>query len=492
VAIFDVDWMQGMSVGIFPVQNTEAKTLSAELDKLFAAQLQGGVAADMIRLVPMDRLNAVLAVTPQPAYLDQVKAWVERLDVVSRGSGMRLFVYRVKNRKAAELAVVLNSVFGGTQQTISRPALAPLSLAPGLTPTEIKSSPAGQSQPSVLGKAAKAAVGSINFGPTSGEGEELAFAEGGGIRVIADEVNNALIVMTTAQGYRLVEEALRKMDIMPRQVLVEASIIEVNLKDELRFGLQWFFKTSGGRMGVSGKAVLSSGTSDILGVGPFPAFSYSIVDSAGQITAVLNTLASESKIDVLSNPTLVVLDNQTANIKVGDQVPIRTSESTSTATSGIAPVITSTIEFRDTGVMLGVKPQVNPGGLVTLQITQEVNDVKQTTSSGIDSPTITQRMINTVVAIQSGETVILGGLIKENKNKSNSGVPGLKDIPILGALFGETHKSVDRTELVVLITPRVINSPEDARNLAEDFRSKMKGLQPTKNFKSEKPGQATP
>jgi len=266
-------------------------------------------------------------------------------------------------------------------------------------------------------------------------------------------------------------------------VLVEASIVEVTLSDDLFYGLEWFFKNGLNNSSKTGTGLLDLGTPGL--AAQVPGFSYSVVDSAGAVRAVFNTLASDNKVNVVSSPSLMVLDNQSASIRVGDQVPIRTSETTNTGSSGDDPLITSTIQFRDTGVMLEVTPQIKDGGMVVLKINQDVSDVSQTTSSGIDSPTINQRQINTTVAVHSGDTIVLGGLIRDNQDTGNSGIPGLRNVPGIGWAFGETSKTRRRTELVVLITPTAITNRAEAREVTREFRNHLKGLQLPDQFRNE-------
>ena len=255
---------------------------------------------------------------------------------------------------------------------------------------------------------------------------------------------------------------------MPLQVLVEATIVEVTLSDELSYGLQWFFDHT-----VEGKG---QGVGELFPLPVVPSFSYSFRDTGGDVRAVLNLLAADSRLNVISSPSLMVLDNRTATIKVGDQVPIRTSETTSLATSGTDPLITSTIQYRDTGVLLEVTPRVNPGGMVMLEITQDVNDVDNTTTSSIDSPTIIQRRISTSVAVQSGESVVLGGLIRDNESESESGIPFLGKIPYFGRLFSSKTTINTRTELLVLITPTAISNLAEARDATREMKKKLAGI----------------
>lgn len=451
VELFDVDQFKGMSVGMFRLNSVAAKTVVKELEQIFG-DTEGGPLTGMVRFVPVERLNALLVVTPQQKYLQDVRLWIERLDRLDVNSGTNLYVYHVENRNAKYMADMLDRLFvGAAKRDAAR------------TPAE----PPKPREPVAEGAAAPRPAGFT--GATGGVS-----ADAGGISIIADDENNALLIQATPEDYAKIEKAIRQLDILPMQVLVEASIIEVSLSDELSFGLEWFFKNNKLLDNKTGIGSLDLGAK---GIAPItPGFSYALVDSNNLVHAVLNTLASESKVRVISSPSLLVLDNKTASIRVGDQVPVRTSETTSVATSGAAPLIVSTIQFKDTGVLLEVTPRVNAGGTVIMDIGQEVSDVSRTTTSGIDSPTINQRQIRTTVAVQSAETIVLGGLIRDNNADSESGVPGVKDVPGVGWLFQNESKTKERTELLVLITPTAIANESEARAATEELKQKMKGL----------------
>ena len=285
----------------------------------------------------------------------------------------------------------------------------------------------------------------------------------------ADETNNAVIVFGSPREYAVVEDALRKLDVPPYQVLIEAAITEVSLNDNLKYGLQWNFT-----QGTSSFSQ-SDGTT-ATPVRSFPGFSYML--NTSDINAVLNALEQRTTLKVVSAPKLVVLNNQTAALQVGDQVPIQTQSSQSTVT-GSAPVINS-IEYRDTGVIFKVTPRVNAGGLVLLDIAQEVSDVSNRTISGISSPIISTRRIATTIAVQDGQVVTLGGLFRDSDTWQRNGLPLLSRIPVVGGLFGNHDKTKARTELLVLIKPHVLRSADDAREVTEELRAKIRTLEPFK------------
>lgn len=460
IDIFDVNQLRGMSIGLFQLESVDTQTIIQELEGIFGEGASGQLAG-MVRFVPIERLNTLLIITPQRQYLDAAYNWIQRLDRSDNVNDATLHVYKVKHSTSEHLAGLLDKLFEH-KRDVHRPRNGQGSGPRSPSPTQA----ADTNQP--------AAAMPVALNSTSEQDSLLAV---GDISIIADEENNALLIMATDADYALIETALRKLDVLPMQVLVEASIVEVTLSDDLTYGLEWFFKNGLNNSSKRGTGSLDLGSSGLASI--VPGFSYSVVDSAGAVRAVFNTLASENRVNVVSSPSLMVLDNQSASIRVGDQVPIRTSETTNTGSSGADPLITSTIQFRDTGVMLEVTPQVKDGGMVVLKINQDVSDVAQTTSSGIDSPTINQRQINTTVAVQSGDTIVLGGLIRENRDSGNSGVPGLRELPAVGWMFGQSSRTSRRTELVVLITPTAITNRDEAQEVTREFRNQLKGLRLT-------------
>ncbi len=459
IDLFDVDWLRGMSVGLYPLDFVDPKTMKSELDAIVGAmdsEQGNGLLGGLVRTVPIDRLNSLLLISSTQAALREVEIWLHRLDRPGEQAGQRLYVYRAQNAKATELAALIGPIFG--RHTGGAAATGSAALAPGLAPVDI-----GSAEPNP-----NLASGPANTGATIGAQ--------GKVDIIADDTRNALVVLASPQDYRMVESALRQLDIVPLQVLIEASIIEVTLKDDLNYGVEWFFKNSlnDGGSGKEGRGQLDLGTAGLAALAP--GFAYTIVDNANQVRVALNALAQESEVNVLSSPSLMVLDNKTAYINVGDEIPVPTRQSTSNVDPA-APTVNE-IQFRQTGVTLTVTPRVNDSGLVTMEIKQEVSNAVSTTTSDIDAPTIQQRQVESVVAINTGETVVLGGLIQSTDTNSESGIPLLHQIPIIGKLFGQTRDESRRTELLVLLTPHIVRSRDNARELTDEFRKKLQGLRP--------------
>jgi general secretion pathway protein D len=474
IRVFDVDRMKGMSVAMFTPDFVDAKTLGAELEALLADR-DNGLMAGLVRFLVIERLNAVMVVTPRPEYLAQVRGWVQRLDTDASEGGPRLFVYRVQNGKAVNLAEALNMAFGF--QTSGR-MRGSEQLAPGLEPVAIQSA-----APSTE-RSTNAVSGLLG---QTGAGESLSPLDAGQagegrskVRVIADEPNNSLLIMATNQEYQQILSALRQMDTVPMQVLVDVTIAEVTLGDDLKYGVEWFLKNriNEDRFDGFGLARLDLGAE---GIAPqIPGFSYALQGFGGDIRFVLNMLADESNLSVLSSPSLLVLNNQEAKIQVGDEVPITTQQQQAAIGGGgiNTPNIINSIQYRETGVMLTVKPRVNVSGLVTMDVKQEVSRVPLANNTNELTPRIQTRKINSTVSVQSGDTIILGGLIRDNRDRTESGIPLLHKIPVLGAAFGKKADTQNRTELLMLITPRAILDRTTGLQVTEEFRRKVNSLIP--------------
>ncbi len=550
VNTFDVNLLRGMSVGVFPLKHTSAADVEAALRMLSGGAVSGAAAGTQaagaagraqgstpsaqarggggpaaaqsgqpgatggltegsplfgaLRVMPIERINAILVVTPRAAYLDEVRYWIEQFDRPNLNSGEpQLFVYKVQNGSATHLAELLNGIYGGSTSTSGGGATG---VAPGLnsisgTSGNVNSSFASQygSARNQTGFGAGSGFGTTggNLGSTLGGGAVgvaqnqqnqqnqqgpgvVTATLGQSVRVMADRINNTLLVHAPPAEYARIEGTLKRLDIQRAQILIEASIVEVSLTDGLEYGLEWSFKNGFGDgrngTGVIGAAAAIASGGGLASTGVTRGgFSYTLSNGAGNITAVLKALAERSLVKVISSPSLMVLDNHTAAIQVGNQQPV----STGTTYTGIgANIPTTNIQYKDTGVMLGVTPSVNSGDLVQLDINQIVTDLGADSASEQTKgyPTFMQRQINSKVAVRSGETLVLGGLIQDNGKTSKSGVPLLSSIPIIGAAFSSNTNSTARTELLVVITPRVIRSDEDARAVSRELRERMRGL----------------
>ncbi len=454
ISVFDVDWMLGRSFALIPVTTSDPEAISQELETVFASHNNGALRG-LIQFVPNKRLKSVLVITKNARYLRRAVDWVRRLDAAAQGNERSMYVYHIQNRSAAELARLIRQVFSTRPDTDAAISGA---VAPREQPSVQVSPPA--SRPSA-GAGVGARQDRLDVAtapqPVASTGSNLQ-----SIGIVADESNNSLLIVATPQEYRAVLRALRELDIIGKQVLLEATIVEVSLDDELRFGLKWFFSRGNHSITLADTAtgVVSS---------LFPGFSYFF--STASAKTALDALQSVTDINVLSSPSLMVKDNKQAILQIGDQVPVTTRSAVSVGAPD-APIV-NTVEFRDTGVILKVTPQVSDGGRVTLDIEQEVSTVVPTTTSGIDSPTIRQRRIQTTVVVHDGESLALGGLIQERSDISKSQIPIIGDIPLLGNAFKQKRNEVRKTELLVMITPRVVRDVREARRVTDEFRRQL-------------------
>ncbi|HXC56394.1 MAG TPA: type II secretion system secretin GspD [Rhizomicrobium sp.] len=462
VALFDVDWLAGMSFGLFTPKYTDAKGLAKELNQILGGV--GGPLAGIVKLIPIERLNAVLVISPQPRYLDQMQRWIARLDRPGVGSDRRIYVYAVQNGRASDLAATLKKVlYGGSGKDSGKPDTG-AATDNGDTTDHATPPPATPLANGAPPPAAPAPSGNSSLIDDS----DNSAPPPGAATITADENNNAVVIYGTPQEYATIESALRQLDAAPLQVLLEAAIAEVTLTNELQYGVQYFYQPNGAN-------TLALSNSNSINIGQvFPGFSY-MFSQGSNIRVVLNTLSQVTHVEVISSPEIMVLNNHMATLQVGDQVPIATSQAVGVIGSD-SPIV-NTIEYRATGIILKVTPRVNQGGMVTMDISQEVSDVSSTDTSTLDSPTITQRKIDSTIAVQDSETIALGGLIKDSKTRGSSGLPFLSQLPVVGGLFGTKDNKHDRTELIVLITPHVVDNLQKARAVTAELQHKLPALQ---------------
>lgn len=522
VLSFDADFLKGQSVGVFPVQNSNPGPIIAELEKIVDSG-EGGMTQNLIKFQSIARMNAVLAVTRRPELLKRVETWIRRLDTTNTGRSA-VHVYRVKFGDSKQIARVLNDVFGagGSAGSSTSPldgasgqiapgsgiaasssggsALSRLSASPNQTSGGFGSSAGGRSANSAATDAS--ASGQQAFGGSSttqggtslfdnaGSGQNSGRGAGAGnvldgVRITADTVNNTLLIYASQEQYRIIEQTIREIDQPQLQVAIDATIAEVTLTDQLQYGVQSYImskdlglKPDTGSFGYNGATSVAAAAADVVLQRAIPGFNF-LVGSARTPRAVLNALHSITDVKVLSNPSVVVIDNQIATLQVGDEIPIQTGSATVLTGSN---TIANTTDYRSTGIILRVVPRINANGNVRLDVEQEIsNPVSNSSGSSSSStnsltPTVSTRKVRSSVAVASGQTVLLAGLISDTQTKARAGIPGLDQIPGLGeVVFGQTDKQVKRTELIIFIRPQIIRDGADAHFVAEELRTKLRG-----------------
>ncbi|HET8532886.1 MAG TPA: type II secretion system secretin GspD [Methylomirabilota bacterium] len=445
----------------------------------------GTPATDHPLIIPERRSNS-LVVHARKQDMETIRRLIDKLDVDLYG-GQRVFIYFAENTKARDLASTLDAIYGrgdrgpaitGSQQyppgstsisslsgsygsrTLS-PAIPPpvLSVPPPLPPSVAR--PAGVPSP---------------FPGISGEGAPPA-AE---IRFVADEVTNAVIVTTYPRLWKEMEETIRKLDKMARQVLIEVLAAEVTLTDDTKLGIEWAVRS--GRFDVSSSPsglLPSRPASSLIPLGGAVPLGFNVFTfAADKFLAALNALASENRVNVLSNPSIMTAENRKAVINVSTSVPIVTSQQVPVATGGITGnAITQTVEYRDAGIILTVTPRIGEQGTVALDVKQEVNEVGENEPPPINSPRFTKREAETSVVLLNNQTLVLGGLIQNKRTRIRVGIPWLSRIPILGYLFGSVENKIEKTELLLLITPRTVGTPLDAARITGEMRRGTRELE---------------
>jgi general secretion pathway protein D len=462
VNTFDIDILKGRSFGLFSLGHVDPDTIIKELEGVFHQKAKGDESA-FFQFMPIQRLNAVLAITHQSRYLKDIESWVLRLDKANTASGGGVNVYKVQHSNAEDLANTLNEIFTGASSKSTS-----AKVAPGQTASEITNKSSTDTETASTFDTTKpksSSSGNVKTGTAK-------VSEVDNVRIISDKANNALVIVATPQEYAVVKPIIEQLDIVPLQVLIDATVASVALNDGLQYGISWYL-SHGGQNGVV--STIAEATAATSSGGLTAAY------SSGAVQALLSTQATKGNVNIISAPSLMVLNNQKAKINVGDQVPLQTgTTSIPTASTGIA--VASSIQYKDTGVTLEVTPRVNANGMVIMDIHQIVSNVKPVpiadkTSVGVTSTaTITKKEIQSSIAIHDGETIVLGGLIEDNNGISKSGIPLLYDLPWIGPLFGSTSYTRIKNELVVLITPRVVKSKQDSRQISDEFKRKLTGI----------------
>ena len=476
VEIFDVDWLAGMSVGVFPLQSGEASRIVESLEGVFGESGETPVAG-MFRFMPLEGQNAVMVITPQAKYLREVQRWIERLDA-GGGEGARLYTYEVLYMKAVDLADQLGQVFGagGSGPAVSDRS-GPPSLMPGLEPVRMRSIDAPA--PDAADPKARAEAAAPKPGSRGGSGsgaDGIALGSSSDVSISAVEESNALLVRATPGQWESIRRAIERLDTMPLQVHIEAQIIEVQLQGQLSYGVNWFFENA-----VTDDADLPSAVGrtiwgDISGSAGQGGLGWTFLGR--NAAAVISALDDVSDVRVLSTPSVVVRNNAEAKLDVGTKIPVNsTSFNPIVGDPGSGNGTYTQVQYLDTGVILTVTPRISRDGTVFMEIEQEVSSPGDTPDDN-GNVAINKRNLTTEAAVQSGETVMLAGLISDSTLDGSVGVPGLSRLPVIGALFGKKTQNSLRTEVVILVTPRVIRDPAEARRLTDEYGERFRALEP--------------
>ena len=473
IQVFDVDWMASMSVGVYPLQSGRASDVVQDLERVFGEQGKSPTAG-MFRFMPLDSSNAVMVITSQPKYLEDIQQWIDRIEGGS-GDG-RLFSYELKYIKARDLADRLAEVFGGGNGGSGNDSP---SMMPGVGTTEI--SDAGIDDKS--GTSSAAVNSGLGDGGTlpasrSGNGKVTLKVDGSEVGVSAVEDTNSLLVRAGPAQWKSIREVIERIDVMPMQVHIEAQVVSVALKGALQYGVSWFFDhgvTDAGLPYPTGRNSFGSyggGISQPQGSSIGNLLSWTFLGN--NAAAIVSALDNVTDVRTLSAPSVFTQNNREASLNVGQRIPI---SSVSLNPGNGNDNTYSSVQYLDTGIILKVRPRVTRDGLVFLDIVQEVS---KPTGEADDNGNvrIDTSKVTTSALAPSGETIVLAGLISDGTSRNATGVPGLSRIPILGGLFGQQGQTKTRDELVILITPTVVRNPMEARNLTDEYGRRFRALDP--------------
>jgi general secretion pathway protein D len=503
---FDADWMRGQSVGIFPVHNSQPEPLIAELEKIMDSG-EGGLGQNVVKFQAMSRVNSIMVVSQKPDYLKRAGTWIARLDKAdTEAANMKSYPLRYGSSK--QVVALLNEILVGTSGGGPSLDSASSQIAPGggvsmsssggpiASLSGLPTAGAGAATPVTAGAGTSlGSSSSLGARPAPAAGQDLSTSAAPGsatksagsggylpnVRITADITNNAILVYANNESQRIVERTIRQIDRPQRQIAIEATIAEVTLNDQLNYGVQYFLASQKGSISSTIPGIATNSTTAIepasnavnAAAGALlgrvlPGFNF-LIGSENSPRVVLDALHNLTNVKVLSNPSLVVLDNQTATLQVGDQVPFSTGTATVLTANN---TVVSTIDYKNTGIILRVLPRANSNGNIVLDIEQEISSVAAT-SAGSLTPTISQRRVKSSIAVTSGQTVLLAGLISETENKARQGIPLLDSIPGVGDAFSHQTNTRSRTELILFIRPSLIKDAVDAHVIAEEMRSKM-------------------
>ena len=473
IGLFDADIFTDMNIRFYPILNSDASEVAKELDKIFSSlEISSKSGRGIgITFTPITRLNSILAVSSIPGIFDRVENWIKELDKAPTDeSKMLVHVYYVQNQKAKDLAEVLKQIYAKGKEAKPKaeeparkeatPTRPTTPIRPGTTPTP----PATPAPAAAREEAAGVAAGEIN--------------------IVVDEANNALVIRALYRDYKTILETVKKLDLYPKQVLIEMMLAEITLDQDTQFGIEWarFLTSSTPNTGEIRVQATPPASPFDLATAFAGGIRYSVVDLEGRISAAIRAAATDNRLNVISSPHILASNNKEAKIQIGKEQPVLTSTYTTGATTTtettLSNVIAGSIEYKDVGIILTVTPRISDSGLVALEIQIEKSDVATASLGNLPNiPVFNKKTAKTSLSVLEGQMIVIGGLIEDSKNVTKSGIPFLSKIPVMGGLFGSQGWTKNKTELILLMTPHIISDANQSRAVTEEFRQKVRGLQ---------------
>ena len=447
VSLMDVEYFNDISWRIFPVTEVDAADIAADITKIVKSTglyKRTGAVRGGYQIIALKTMNAILVATVWPSIFDLVEKWISAMDHADN-TGTGVFVYFVENGTAIELSDILKQLYGEKKSTTNKTQI--------VKPVETKDKAKNdKTQPPISSDAMS--------GELSGD-----------VEIIPDETNNAIIFKASQRDYKVIQKVLGELDVVPRQVLINVVVAEVTLNHKTQYGVQWLLKNTMGDYEGQGGFDINETTRVIdQTLGNVTNISYGIYNSADVLKGLVTALGTDSDVNILSSPNVMAVDNQEAYIEVGEDVPTISGSVTNTDGG-----VTNTIQYRNTGVILKVTPHINSSGLVKMELSQEVSE-KGNFDEEIGNYSILTRKAETSLVVHDAQTILMGGMMRQNTNNSDAGVPFLKDIPFLGYLFKSTTKDTTKTELIFLLTPHVVDSRDEVDSITREFYSKIESI----------------
>ena len=469
VEALDVDKLASSDIQLYKLNNAESDKVVNEMNEIFSSMGYADSIGESLTFLSLGRLNSILVVNAFERILPTIEFWVNKLDQPVSEGDVSTFVYYVQNGEAGKMSILLSSLFQSQGSAQSK-----LKNFDGLAKTEKSSEPKQtKNQPKFGGPTSKQIqlTGGIN---DNIEGE---------VTILPDEDTNALIIRTSPRNYPAILEVIKKLDLLPQQVLIEVLIIDLQVDESTRKGVEWILE--GEQLGEVkfngvGSLATSATTNTILGsslagatASLLPGGSL-LLENTDRLKAKLELFASNAQVDVLANPILVTSDNKAASISVTDEIPVASSTLT---TNSAAPVTSTSIEFKKVGVKLDIFPKINSDNFVNMKIRQEISSKgADVTSGGITTASFNTREVNTEVVLKDNQVLVMGGLMRTDSSKTVEGIPGLMDIPYLGKLFSSESITSKKTELMIFITPHIISTVEDSSIATREIRKRLSSI----------------
>ncbi len=493
LALIDISPLATMNARMVRVEKASLFDLRDELTEIFTAMNINQKDLEGITSIPLERTNSLLLISHHAYLVDNAENWIKELDVVPSEGRDDIYIYNVRNSVASDLAELLNEILYGASAGGRTTGQGKKGLVDKKQKTSSATSPSSsKSRTTSKSQQDKASKSLAKKSPTSPAGADTAAAMrlAGEAAIIADDNRNIIIIKALPADYPRIIKLIEKLDNMPTQVLIEVLVAEVTLTDAWEFGIEWWLKEKTMQSTTTNADGTTTTTTTPYGIGTNLAnvaqdlygLTYSFLSDNEKVFGLLHALASNSDVNILSSPQIMVLNNETATINVGREVPIVTSESavqnvvstpTSATTGTSSGTVDKTVEYKDVGVILEATPKINANGIIILEISQQVSEARKNTVSGIDSPEILKREIQTTLAVKDGQSILMGGLISKSQDTTDSGVPYLKDLPYLGWFFKSQQQSTTKTELLIMITPHVIESEDVLDQYVNNFRKKV-------------------